>query len=334
MKIGCAALAWTTGAWCLAVVLVSIFQCKPIDKVFDPSIITGHCLDNTKFFIGNAVPNIVTDILILCLPLYEIKKLNLPRGQRAMLSSIFLLGAGVVAVSAVRLYYSITLAREGFSGDLTSMYLFAISFYHIIYKHLSFVWCLVTNIFFWIVSMVDPILWTTVEPDIAVIRASLPVMRPLITGFLNMRFVRSISAYMSKARGGKDNAAPSHQPAGPAMHTIGGTSRYRKAVPGSQDTLDWEPDTNSSFQVSRDEEAELGTQYGEIERHDAGAQCMWWYPNSYSPGQTQTVKGGQGIADEAQLGTIQAESFLPVLGSRDPSLREVQTTCPVQTMWI
>lgn len=119
MKLGCTVLACASGAWSLAVVLVSIFQCQPIQKAFDPFMTQGHCIDNTKFFIGNAVPNILTDVLILFLPVYEIRKLHLPRGQRVALASIFLLGAGVVGISAVRLYYQVALAKQGTSADLT-----------------------------------------------------------------------------------------------------------------------------------------------------------------------------------------------------------------------
>lgn len=178
--------------------------------------------------------------------------------------------------------------------------------------------------------MVHPVLWTTVEPDIAIICASLPVMRPLITELLNLRFVRSISSYMSKARGGQDTAAPSHQPAGPAMHTIGGTSRYKKPDPVSRDTWDGMPSTTSSFTLLRDEESELGTQYGEIKGHHAGAQPTWWYPNHYPSQQTPTVRCGQGTADEVQLGSIKVERVLHVMSSRDPGLREDQTAWPVQ----
>lgn len=83
---------------------------------------TGHCVNNTKFFLGIIVPNIVTDILILGLPIREISKLYLPLSQRLALGSVFLLGSGVVAASAIRLYYHLDLARAGRFSDITSKF--------------------------------------------------------------------------------------------------------------------------------------------------------------------------------------------------------------------
>ncbi|KAJ5494855.1 hypothetical protein N7463_010942 [Penicillium fimorum] len=54
-------------AWAVAIIFVSIFQCTPIARAWDTRI-PGTCIDLKASFIGNAVPNVVTDILILSLP--------------------------------------------------------------------------------------------------------------------------------------------------------------------------------------------------------------------------------------------------------------------------
>lgn len=81
-------------------ILVTIFQCRPTSawwNRFNPS----HPLqpdqykctvDSVKFFYGNAIPTIVTDVLMLALPLPYIAKLQLPRGQKWGLAGIFLVG--------------------------------------------------------------------------------------------------------------------------------------------------------------------------------------------------------------------------------------------------
>ena len=80
--------------------LVTIFQCRPVSGFWTrfatpqpkPGSITCGVNDN-HFFDGNSVPNIVTDGLLLVLPVPFIWQLNLPRAQKIGVSSAFLLGA-------------------------------------------------------------------------------------------------------------------------------------------------------------------------------------------------------------------------------------------------
>ena len=79
-------------AWWIAVILVSIFSCNPINGFWDKLYTKSKCINMEHFFIGSAVPNIATDIVILILPLREIWHLNTQRHQKIALSFIFLLG--------------------------------------------------------------------------------------------------------------------------------------------------------------------------------------------------------------------------------------------------
>jgi len=108
-------------SWWLAVVLVTVFQCKPQSKVFDPLGPTpGDCIDDAKFFVANSIPNIITDVLIICLPTYQIWKLRLPRSQRIAVTAVFLFGAGTTAVSIVRLHYHLVSGQPQSSEGFTS----------------------------------------------------------------------------------------------------------------------------------------------------------------------------------------------------------------------
>jgi hypothetical protein len=52
-----------------------------------------HCgVNDNKFFYGNAIPNIVTDIAMLMLPVPYIYTLQLRSGQKLALAGIFLVG--------------------------------------------------------------------------------------------------------------------------------------------------------------------------------------------------------------------------------------------------
>lgn len=52
----------------------------------------GTCLDKNKFFIGNSIPNIVMDAMIIALPVFEVSKVQVPRSQKIGIAGIFLLG--------------------------------------------------------------------------------------------------------------------------------------------------------------------------------------------------------------------------------------------------
>lgn len=79
---------------------------------------TGHCIDQTKFYKAMIIPNIITDLVIFCLPVVEIRKLHLPRSPRIGLASVFILGTGAIVASAIRLWYNLKLVAEG-ESDIT-----------------------------------------------------------------------------------------------------------------------------------------------------------------------------------------------------------------------
>ncbi|KAL7788706.1 hypothetical protein V8C37DRAFT_418302 [Trichoderma ceciliae] len=158
VKIPIYALAVIVLLWAIAVILVTIFQCQPTNawwNRFKPT----HPLqpdqykctvDSVKFFYGNAIPTIVTDVLMLALPLPYVTKLQLPKGQKFALASIFLVGLFVTIVSIVRLHYLL-------QGNLTSP---------------DITW-----------NFVDIALWSVVEGNTAIFCACLPFLRPVLSRF-------------------------------------------------------------------------------------------------------------------------------------------------------
>jgi hypothetical protein len=77
--------------WWIAIQFSVIFECTPIDYTWNPHG-EGHCISLDRFFLGQAVPNIATDIFLLAIPIPMIWNLQLPRSQKVALSSIFMLG--------------------------------------------------------------------------------------------------------------------------------------------------------------------------------------------------------------------------------------------------
>lgn len=78
--------------WCLAVFFTALFQCKPIAFNWDKTIEGGTCIDPQTFFWGNSISNLLTDVIILGLPLPMIWGLNMSMGKKIAVTGIFLLG--------------------------------------------------------------------------------------------------------------------------------------------------------------------------------------------------------------------------------------------------
>lgn len=79
-------------AWQIAIIAGYTWECRPIQKAWD-TMVPGTCIDLKKLWLGNAIPNIITDIVIIIIPLPLIWKLHLPRFQRLLLCGVFLTGA-------------------------------------------------------------------------------------------------------------------------------------------------------------------------------------------------------------------------------------------------
>lgn len=50
-------------------ILVTVFQCNPVSGFWNRNVPADCAVSDYAFFIGNAVPNIITDVAILSLPL-------------------------------------------------------------------------------------------------------------------------------------------------------------------------------------------------------------------------------------------------------------------------
>lgn len=78
-------------AWGIALLLVSIFSCKPVNGFWDITI-PSVCINTRNFFIGNSVPNISADVFILALPVNKVWHLKMSLKSKIIVSGLFLLG--------------------------------------------------------------------------------------------------------------------------------------------------------------------------------------------------------------------------------------------------
>lgn len=71
-------------AWCISIFIASIFVARK----------PPHTQVNTiKYLVGTAIPNVVTDFVILVLPISMVWQLQLSKRRKAALCGVFLLGA-------------------------------------------------------------------------------------------------------------------------------------------------------------------------------------------------------------------------------------------------
>jgi hypothetical protein len=133
-----------TAMYCCASVLVTIFQCTPVPRVFNKAI-AGTCIDTSEFYYANAGFSIATDLILLFIPMPLVYQLQIPKIQKVALMFVFALGAFVVVTSCLRMT---TLNNNATTSDAT-----------------------------WDISAT---MWTIIEMNIAIVCACLPMIRPLI----------------------------------------------------------------------------------------------------------------------------------------------------------
>ena len=78
--------------WAVALVL-SIFKCAPFAYNWDRTIPYGSCLDINREYQWITFPSIITDVMMLLLPMRVVWKLQLPKIQKLGLAMTFLTGS-------------------------------------------------------------------------------------------------------------------------------------------------------------------------------------------------------------------------------------------------
>ena len=136
--------------YCIASVAVTIFQCRPLIRAFDKTV-PGSCIDTAKFWYANAGFSIATDVIILLLPMPLVWKLEVPIAQKVALMAVFAIGVFVVITSCLRVT---TLDILATTPDQT--------------------------------YDIANVMWTIVEPNVAVVCACLPILRPFIVKIFPM----------------------------------------------------------------------------------------------------------------------------------------------------
>lgn len=147
--------------------LLNIFQCRPIDAAWDPTLDNvAKCIPLLTEFICSAPVNIVTDLVILTLPIPVLTGMQLPPRQKFILVFTFTLGIFVTVVDVVRIYYlqqAIMYAPMAESSNPLAIFGDR-------------------SEFAWNASM--SLMWSAVEVNVGIICACIPTLKPLIIRIL------------------------------------------------------------------------------------------------------------------------------------------------------
>ncbi|KAB8274905.1 hypothetical protein BDV30DRAFT_248169 [Aspergillus minisclerotigenes] len=138
-------------------------SCHPVQFYYDKTLQGGHCMHGqTKFFQAMGSIALVEDVIILLMPVPIVWRLKITLRQKIAVTIVFSLGGLVCIFSLMRLIEF----RNFVVTDLAS-------------------------------SSAKESIWTVLELDVAIICGCLPLLKPLLAGFLGT--VKSISKGQSNS---------------------------------------------------------------------------------------------------------------------------------------
>jgi hypothetical protein len=149
-------------SWFFAVTFAVIFQCTPVNFIWNKALASGHCINFEKFIFSTALINIITDFTLVAMPVPILWKLQMPTAKKIGTCGIFLLPGIVIISSVLRLTTLHTV----------DTYDFACKFY---FKR-HYLWHKLIDL---TDETVDPGVWSTIEPLVGIVGACLPLMTPI-----------------------------------------------------------------------------------------------------------------------------------------------------------
>ncbi|PSN72940.1 hypothetical protein BS50DRAFT_606772 [Corynespora cassiicola Philippines] len=98
----CKILMAISVAWTISFSFVVVFQCTPIERVYNRTI-PGHCISFFWQRWTNAISNLATDLAIFLLPMPAISHLQMSLSARISLAVLFGMGFFICLVTALRM---------------------------------------------------------------------------------------------------------------------------------------------------------------------------------------------------------------------------------------
>ncbi|TLD32550.1 hypothetical protein E2P81_ATG05526 [Venturia nashicola] len=87
---------------CVGIVISLLAACTPFAKSIDVTVVEGQCLNKAALYIATGIINIITDMMVLLLPIPMVLRLQMVRSRKIMLILLFSVGSITCITSAVR----------------------------------------------------------------------------------------------------------------------------------------------------------------------------------------------------------------------------------------
>ncbi len=78
---------------CVGIVVSLLAACNPFTRNIDVTVKEGRCLNKTSLYIATGALNIITDIMVIALPIPMVLGLQMSRSRKVMLVMLFSVGS-------------------------------------------------------------------------------------------------------------------------------------------------------------------------------------------------------------------------------------------------
>ncbi|KAF1987898.1 MFS general substrate transporter [Aulographum hederae CBS 113979] len=154
----------------LALTLLNVLQCIPVDAAFDTPIPdSAQCKNIVTLYLCSAPVNIITDLAILFLPMPILTAMRLPTKQKIILVITFGFGWLVVAVDVVRIAY----LQDAFTSRISDVQNHVDSGNADSRNNTDFSWYASYSY-----------MWTAIEVHVGMMCACVPALKPLVSRFM------------------------------------------------------------------------------------------------------------------------------------------------------
>ncbi|KAF2017908.1 integral membrane protein [Aaosphaeria arxii CBS 175.79] len=215
LRIACHVLIWVLVANWVAYLVASSFQCVPFEYQWNKKI-PGKCFNQPAFYKTVSAPNILTDVLMLLLPLKTVFDLKVSRPRKLGVLFIFLSGGMGIVASCVRMaaFFQV----DAFSDNTCRCF--------------PIVWFSILTGF--VGSSVKLVGWSIVEPGMYLIAACSVRFRPVMIKLAEKLHVKSTIIHVSqKLSRGSSHSSDVRLERVPSSYA--GSSRVEKG--GYEDTV-------------------------------------------------------------------------------------------------
>ncbi|KAF4628350.1 hypothetical protein G7Y89_g9801 [Cudoniella acicularis] len=166
-------------AWTIAFTFALMFSCTPIASQWDFNL-QFTCVNQETLFTTALATDVATDFLVLFLPIYKIKQLQMPFSRKIMIPCIFLLGGLVSIVGIIRIHFLTQVYNVlNDSPEADTTWIYAPVFY-----------------------------WTIIETNVGVLSACLPTLHPIQESATRNHFfskIRSSLTHLLSSSSGKSS---------------------------------------------------------------------------------------------------------------------------------